>query len=234
MIYLHLFKKEFAVFETNDGLKIKIRVNSTDLMALTNVWLIQEYYSENFRINDNDIIIDIGSHIGLFALFATQFCKNGKIFCYEPIKENYDLLVENISLNQISNIFTFNIAVAKESKPIKIFLNDDESGHSMFLQSENFVRVNSTSLHEILHKNSIENCNFLKIDCEGAEYEIINSLSVDDFNKIQNIVMEYHFAESKPNLIEQLKEEIKNINFEIFITKPHHNDMGFLMAKKAG
>ena len=103
----------------------------------------------------------------------------------------------------------------------------------MFLQSENFVRVDSMSLHEILHKNSIENCNFLKIDCEGAEYEIINSLSIDDFNKIQNIVMEYHFAESKPNLIEQLKEEIKNINFEISITKPHHNDMGFLMAKKA-
>ena len=49
-------------------------------MALTNVWLTQEYLDDDFYIEDDDIVLDIGGHIGLFALFASQFCKKGKIF----------------------------------------------------------------------------------------------------------------------------------------------------------
>ena len=50
-------------------------------MVLTNVWLIQEYLDDEFNIENNDVVLDIGGHIGLFALFASQFCKKGKIFC---------------------------------------------------------------------------------------------------------------------------------------------------------
>ena len=87
LVYFKLTKKEHVIFETKTGLKIKIRVNSTDLMALTHVWMIQEYSNNDFDIHDNDVVIDVGAHIGLFALFASQFCKQGKIFCFEPIKE---------------------------------------------------------------------------------------------------------------------------------------------------
>ena len=123
LVYFKLTKKEHVIFETKTGLKIKIRVNSTDLMALTHVWMIQEYSNYDFDINDNDIVIDVGAHIGLFALFASQFCKLGKIFCFEPIKENYELLVENVKSNKIKNIIPFNFAVSKVSDSVKIFLN---------------------------------------------------------------------------------------------------------------
>ena len=99
IVYFRLTKNKHVVFETKTGQKIKIRVNSTDLMALTHVWLIQEYHHDDFNIETKDIIIDVGAHIGLFALYASQFCKNGKIICYEPIKENYELLLENIKQN---------------------------------------------------------------------------------------------------------------------------------------
>ena len=79
-IYYGLTNIKFPIFETNSGLKIKLRKNSTDLMALTHVWLIGEYKRKNFEINEGDIIIDVGGHIGLFSLYASQFCKNGQIF----------------------------------------------------------------------------------------------------------------------------------------------------------
>ena len=78
------------------GIKIMLRVNSTDLMAFTHVWLLKEYERPGFEIKNNDIIIDIGGHIGLFALYSSQFCKSGKIYCFEPIKENFDMLKSNI------------------------------------------------------------------------------------------------------------------------------------------
>ena len=58
-LYYNLVKDEFAVFETKDNLQIKIRVDSTDLMALTNVWMIKEYEIEKFHINKNDICSEI-------------------------------------------------------------------------------------------------------------------------------------------------------------------------------
>ena len=230
-VYFKLTKKEYVIFETRSGLKIKIRVNSTDLMALTHVWMIQEYYDNGFSINNDDIIIDVGAHIGLFALLASQFCKNGKIFCYEPIKENYELLIENIEINKIKNVFPNNLAVTKETSRAKIFLNDDQSGHSMFVQNDNFVEVNSKSLPDIFVDNRINECNFLKLDCEGAEYEIIESLSSDLFTKISKTVIEYHMADTKPELLKQLINKLKQFSFSVH-TRPLFIDIGFLFAKR--
>ena len=231
LVYFKLTKKDYVVFETRSGLKIKIRVNSTDLMAFTHVWMIQEYSDDNFSINNDDVIIDVGAHIGLFALFASQFCKNGKIFCYEPIKENYKILIENIEMNQIQNIFPNNLAVTKETSRIKIFLNDDQSGHSMFIQNKNFVEVDSKSLSDIFIDNGIKECDFLKLDCEGAEYEIIESLPSDLFTKINKTAIEYHMVDTKPELLEQLINKFKQFSFSVH-TRSLFADIGFLFAKK--
>ena len=231
LVYFKLTKKDYVIFETRSGLKIKIRVNSTDLMALTHVWMIQEYSGDDFPISNDDVIIDVGAHIGLFALFASQFCKNGKIFCYEPIKENYKILIENIEMNQIQNIFPNNLAVTKETSRVKIFLNDDQSGHSMFIQNKNFVEVDSKSLSDIFIDNGIKECDFLKLDCEGAEYEIIESLSSDLFTKINKTAIEYHMVDTKPELLKQLINKLKQFSFSVH-TRPLFVDIGFLFAKK--
>ena len=231
LVYFKLTKKDYVIFETRSGLKIKIRVNSTDLMALTHVWMIQEYSDDDFPISNDDVIIDVGAHIGLFALFASQFCKNGKIFCYEPIKENYKILIENIEMNQIQNIFPNNLAVTKKTSRVKIFLNDDQSGHSMFIQNKNFVEVDSKSLSDIFIDNGIKECDFLKLDCEGAEYEIIESLPSDLFTKINKTAIEYHMVDTKPELLEQLINKFKQFSFSVH-TRSLFADIGFLFAKK--
>ena len=71
----------------------------------------------------------------------------------------------------------------------------------------------------------------MKIDCEGAEYEIIDSLPTEYFDKIDKIVIEYHFADSKPELSKKLFSKLENMGFETY-SPPHYNDMGLLYAKK--
>ena len=230
-IYFNLVKDGYVIFKTKNDLEIKIRVNSTDLMALTNVWMIKEYELEKFCIKNNDIIIDIGAHIGLFSLLVSDSCPKGKIFSYEPIKKNFDMLKQNLESNKLKNIFPFNLAVSKDSSNVKLFLDGDDSAHSIFEKNSEFVTVESISLDKIFDINNIDSCKLLKLDCEGAEYEIIDSLPNQYFDKIENIIMEYHFADSKPELIQKLILKIKNKGFTI-TTKPHHNDMGFLIAQK--
>lgn len=231
LVYFKLIRKNDVIFETKTGLKIKLRVNSTDLMAFTHVWLIQEYSSPGFDIHENDIVLDIGAHIGLFSLFASQFCKTGKIFCFEPIKENYEQLLENIKINNIKNIIPFNCAVSNKTEKIKIYLNDDESGHSMFLKNSNYVEVDSISIMNIFKNNSIKKCDFLKLDCEGAEYAIIELLSENYLKKIEKTVIEYHMADTHPDLLKNLQNTLKNNSFEVR-TRKLFSDIGFLFALK--
>ena len=229
--YYNFIRSDFIIFKTRSKKIIKLRKQSTDLMALTHVWLIEEYKKENFEIKPNDVVIDVGAHIGLFTIYASQFCTNGKIYSFEPVIENYQLLLENIQLNNLNCVTSFNQAVSNSNDSIDLFLNNDESGHSMFSKSSKSIIIDSISLQKFFDEHQIKHCNFLKLDCEGAEYEIIKNLPLEYFQKIDKLVIEYHMADSHPEFLIELKEILLRQNFEIE-TKKLFSDIGFLYAKK--
>jgi len=230
-VYYKTTNDEFAIFKTKNDLQIKIRVKSTDLMALVNVWIKNEYEIDDFSISDNDSIIDIGGHIGLFSLLVSQKSKCTNIYSFEPIKDNFDMLKTNLELNNIKNVFPFNLAVSKNSDRVNLFLSDDESAHSIISKESESITVKSISLQKIFDENKIDTCKLLKLDCEGAEYEIIESLPSEYLDKIQNMAIEYHLADSRPDLVKNLISKIKQSGFKIK-TREHYIDMGFLIAKK--
>ncbi|WP_238527548.1 FkbM family methyltransferase [Candidatus Nitrosarchaeum limnium] len=184
-----------------------------------------------FEIRDNDIIVDVGAHIGLFALFASQFCKNGKIYCFEPIKENYEMLSDNTNLNEIKNIIPLNLAVSKENEHVRIYLDLDESAHSIFPQGNTFVDVKSTTVKRFFDEYKIENCDLVKIDCEGAEYEIIDSIPEEYFSRINKIIIEYHLIDKKLELYQNLLKKLENMSFKTK-TRKISEDMGMIYAMR--
>jgi FkbM family methyltransferase len=230
-LYFRKIKSEYVILNMRNGIRIKLRTSSTDLMAFTHVWLLKEYERSGFEIKNNDTIIDIGGHIGLFALFSSQLCKSGKIYCFEPIKENFDMLNSNIELNHISNIIPINAAVSKDNDKVTIYLNEDKAGHSMYVTGTKSVQVTSTSLQTIFDSNHIEKCDFLKVDCEGEEYVIMNSLPTEYYDKITKMCIEYHFVDVKPLLLKTLIQRLESCSFEVKIRKILP-DIGFLYAKK--
>ena len=123
------------------------------------------------------------------------------------------------------------IQKAKNSGRLDLFLNNDQSAHSIFSKSSESISVESTSLQKIFDENKISACKLLKLDCEGAEYQIIDSLPSEYLDKIQNIVMEYHLADTKPELANNLISKIENADFHVR-KKSHYNDMGFLYARR--
>jgi FkbM family methyltransferase len=231
IVYLKLTKKPTVIFETKNGIKIMLRTNSTDLMALTHVWLIGEYSKQDFQIKKTDVVIDVGAHIGLFSLYASQNCTKGKIFAFEPIKENYEILESNKKLNDFSNIQSENCAISDVTSKITLYQSNDESGHSRFIQTNNPVEVASKSLNDFFKENRLESVNLLKLDCEGSEYEIIDSLEDKYFEMTEKMIIEYHLADSNPELLEKLKNKLKCHSYKISI-EPLFKDIGFLYAKK--
>ena len=231
LLYYKLLKKKYLFLFLRNGYKLKLRRNSTDLQAFANVWLIEEYNKKEFKIMENDIVIDIGAHIGLFTLYASQFCKKGKILCFEPVEENYDLLLENIQINNLVNVTTFNKAISNEKKITRIYLSEDQAAHSFYNEGPNFIEVESISLKEVIDSNKISECNLLKLDCEGAEYDILRAFPDEYFKTIMKICMEYHFSNTQPHLIKELKDRLGALHYNI-VDIPLFDGLGLLFVIK--
>lgn len=229
LLYFGLIKKNYVCFKTKSGLKIKTRSNSTDLDTFSLIWLLKEYNKHGFKIQKNDIIIDIGAHIGIFSLYASQNCTDGKILCYEPSTENYELLQHNISKNKLNNIFPNNSAVSNTNDTVTLYINSDNTANSIYDFTSKSIQVKSQTLQNIFDSNKLNVCDYLKLDCEGAEYDIIESLPDEYFKKIKQIYIEYHFSDLKSDMLENMIKKLKLMSFSI-INEPLEQGMGSIYA----
>ena len=192
--YFGKIKGKYILYKLRNGLKYKLRGGSTDRFILNEVWLHKSYNPGGFKIKSNDTVIDIGAHAGIFTILASYYAKNGKVYAFEPMKENYELLKENLKLNKMSNVEAINKAVSNKSGKIKFYVSQTKNkGHNSLFKLDETQKeeiADKISFKEFLRK--IPKIDFFKIDCEGAEYEILFSLSKNELQKIKKISMEVH------------------------------------------
>jgi len=81
----------------------------------------------------NPSIIDIGANVGGFAVWAHEYFDNAKIDCYEPIKENYNLLRQNI---EGTDIAVRNIAIGKDDGERMMYYGTHDCGEASLYQGE--------------------------------------------------------------------------------------------------
>ncbi|MBU2477194.1 FkbM family methyltransferase [Candidatus Micrarchaeota archaeon] len=198
--------------------------------------LEDQYRLKNTSLHEDSVIIDLGAQIGLFSVYASNKAK--KIFAFEPVSENYDLLVKNIKLNKLENkIMHFNLAVSDKKGKEKIFLSQNHSGgHSIYgfeefdekksspinqfikskgFNKEKFIEVSSITLEEIFRINKIKHCDLLKMDIEGAEYKVLYNLPDYCFEKIQRIAMECHDLDEKKKNSGYVKKFLQSKGFKV-------------------
>ena len=217
--YIRFLRPKLIILILRNGVRYESRGYDFDAIAAINdVWMHHDYTPLGNEIKEGSVIIDIGAHIGSFSLFAANYNKDVQVYSYEPSKESYAILVNNVKLNNIANIRPFNLAVSKIQGEIKFYISEKQTtGHSIAITQGNYVIVNSTTLQHIFTDNNILSCNLLKLDCEGAEYEILFNTSREILNRIQNISMEYHDV---PNYtINDLTKYLKNMGFDVRLGK---------------
>lgn len=164
------------------GFRFKIRKGVWDEQILTG-----EINPSYYQMPQNPkVVVDIGAHIGGTAVLAASL--GAKVYAYEPTQDNFNLLLENIKLNNLEHkIHCVKKGVGNPGKRM-IYFSNKNSGMGTFTKiSERSEEVEIIGIKEVF--KNIKHCDLLKIDCEGAEYEFLEDLP---YQKIDNISLELH------------------------------------------
>jgi len=217
--YFRIVKKPYIFFKLKNGVVFKIRSKTNDRVIFNQIWLTKTYTLRGFEIKENDLIIDVGAHIGMFSILAGKFAPKGKVYAFEPSADNFNLLKENVELNKLGNVVLLNKAIAKESEIREFALSpDDPAGHALPYEETNRQKINvrTISLDDFLKEKSINKIDFLKMDCEGAEYEIFLNCSNETLQKISKISMEYHDVDNE-RTVAHIKNFLEEKGFKVLI-----------------
>ncbi|MCY1505393.1 methyltransferase, FkbM family [compost metagenome] len=135
----------------------------------------QKYIKRGFYI------LDVGANIGFHSLFFAELTgKEGKVIAIEPIDVNYEALVKNTRINTFPQLITHPIALGNENKILDIHIDTEEQNpgaFNLFEEGEKNYKVVCKKGDDLLKREHIDKIDFIKIDVEGYEVEVINGLA---------------------------------------------------------
>lgn len=232
-------KEELLI--TVDGITFCIN-DEEEFFILCEVFL-EGSYNLKTPVNKKVSLIDIGMNVGITSLFYAGNPKVEKIFSFEPFTPTYNMALKNISLNPAiaQKIQPFNFGLAANEAVAEVSYSLQQKGRMGFNGlpqqssvaktdvSVQTIHLQSAAMHfALLKEKTADNFVVCKIDCEGAEYEIIDALDNASVLQIPDVYfIEWHYK-SPETMIEKL---LKN-NFNVIGTTFSTMQSGMLYACK--
>jgi FkbM family methyltransferase len=180
-----------CIYKTAYGC-FKIRAGTNDLTILR---AEQEIWNE-FMV-EGDVFIDAGAHIGKYSIMLSPRFR--KVLAVEANPETFKLLEENIRLNKATNVKAINRALwCEDGKQLEFFITKMNVGASSLkrdliaeegLTIDRKISVYTITLDTLFEKEGIKDVDLMKLDVEGAEYEALQGLNLDE-HAVKKIICE--------------------------------------------
>lgn len=177
------------------------------------LFIINEVFNElcyGTHLSGDYMLLDVGLNIGISALFFNSLPQIKQIYAFEPVLDTYQKCLRNLQLNNAGlKIKTFNYGLGNSDRDEEfifsenfkgsvgsIGLSDYKKNNSQQLKNVKVsIREASTVFDELMKLNPAQKL-LAKLDCEGAEHEIIPNLKESGIlDKISVILMEWHNIE---------------------------------------
>jgi FkbM family methyltransferase len=176
------------------------------------IFVAQIYYHPEMRVPRHPVIMDVGSNIGIYGVWAHRRYQPKEIYCYEASPRTFPYLkanVERLVDAEITKAHIFNRALASASgKSLTLHQSPLVSGISTLLDKSKvgWVQQLSASQELLTHDvvtstvsdeiaaHRIAAIDILKIDVEGYFMEVLKGIAASDFEKIRNIVVEIDYS----------------------------------------
>ncbi len=169
------------------GLSFIYRPGTTDRWVIEDT-LKPSTYFKRFPMNREDVVLDLGMHIGVFAVYCCRVA--GLVIGVEPDLENYRLACLNLEENRCANNHLYRAAVVGDERteaPFWLNRKRGKDGHSLIeKQGRERVMVPCVNVSDLISQHKPTK---VKVDIEGAEVEVLRGL---DLSGVEHIVIEYH------------------------------------------
>lgn len=210
-------KKWFIATCRANGLSLDYAANEAGIGIFKEVF-VERVYADFFPFHENATVIDIGGHFGYFALFAaTNLGALGRVITVEPALRNFEKLSRNLNNNSLQNkVLALHQAIAPTPGEKKLFLGNSENNTLLPLQEHAaWELTQAITLAELLRQTQAGPVHFLKMDCEGAEYDILFGADRVVLDQIQTISLEFHDLKSAEKNGLKLAQHLKATGFNI-------------------
>lgn len=248
-IEFYLDKKSFPIFVYQIGLKPNIikkyipsihNINFDPIFVNYNQFFVEDIYKGFFAGARIHSVIDIGANVGLFTEWVLdRFGSDIEIIAVEPNKLAAQSFRE---LHQgRNNVILEEVAIWKQSgQEIKMLINP---GNSLISSTEGSgsgyttsQKVQTKTLETIMNDHLISEIDLLKMDIEGSEYDIFESLSPDFLSRFKYLIIEFHNNKGRvPSLIEKIEcadFDIDLRNDDTRFKADFNSDRGTIFATK--
>lgn len=159
----------------------------------------------NYDLNEKSIVFDVGSYKGEFAEKIYQ--KYGsKLYCFEPIK-TFCRIIE--SRNRDFQVYNFGLGGSTRSQ--EIYMMDNATSIFNYEKTEEYRTIKIRDIDEVITDLGIDQIDLMKINIEGAEYELLNRIIEKDIvSKISNIQIQFHlFVDNAIGEREKIQEKLQ-------------------------
>lgn len=161
------------------GIRLRLRTTGGDSSIAEEVFR-DRVYERYFKPEIGDTVIDAGAHLGCFSLRSALLVGDGgQVIAFEPSRGNYSLLAENIAMNGFRNVRPLNIGLSRQEGEAELFLASSTGSNSVFARKDKRIRVTGKEkvrlrqLDDIMKELKLARLDFLKLDAEGAELDIL-------------------------------------------------------------
>ncbi|MGQ9493489.1 MAG: FkbM family methyltransferase [Anaerolineae bacterium] len=223
------------VIELRNGYLFKVRTRM-DIWIIKEICLERQYEKASIAIGEDWVVLDIGAGLGDFAVHIAKEHPSSTIYACEPFPQSFALLQENLCLNHIENVQVFPYAICAQTGPARFHIASEAVAHSTAASQDRelseYIEVSGITLDQLFAELRLSKCDYVKMDCEGAEYEILFQTSAETLQRIRHLCLEYHdgiSAFSHQDLIRFLTEH----GFQVvkLTPCPAHGHLGLLYAQ---
>lgn len=163
----------------------------SDWVVLFSDW--EPYVKSVFNPDQGQVVFDVGAHIGLYTLIAARKVgKNGMVVAFEPDTENFRLLSRNVQINKFTNVRLFRVALGREDSEKVLYMGVNPVHSSLlppyYLRARKKVRV--ATLDRIMEKLQLTRIDWIKIDVEGAEMDVLEGGKKTIGESVHRIIIE--------------------------------------------
>lgn len=180
-----------------------------ELIHGINEIFIDEVYKQ--PLPSNAFILDCGANIGLSVIYLKKICPAAQIIAFEPDPINFDLLQKNIRSFNLDNVELKQSAVWKENTRLNFNISGSMSS-GLHANSDRSIEVTAIRLKDFLSRE----IDFLKIDIEGAELEVIRDVE-NVLTCVKTMFLEYHGRFDQNKELLELLEIVHKAGFEFYL-----------------